>query len=98
MIDSGEITEEQALKHPNRNLITRALGVEEDLRIDYSEEDFHKEDVLFICTDGLTNFVTDQEIFEIVNESRDNDYALALVDLANAHGGGDNITVVAISE
>ena len=98
MIDSGEITEEQALKHPNRNLITRALGVEEDLRIDYSEEDFHKEDVLFICTDGPTNFVTDQEIFEIVNESRDNDYALALVDLANAHGGGDNITVVAISE
>lgn len=98
MVDSGEITEAQALKHPNRNLITRALGVEEDLRVDYSEEDFHDDDVLFICTDGLTNFVTDNEIQTIVSESKGNDFALSLVDLANAHGGGDNITVVAIAE
>lgn len=98
MVDSGEITEAQALKHPNRNLITRALGVEETLRVDYSEEDFDPEDVLFICTDGLTNFVTDNEIQSIVSESQGNDFALSLVDLANAHGGGDNITIVAVSE
>ncbi len=98
MVESGEITEAQALRHPNRNLITRALGVEEELRVDYSEEDFHPADVLFICTDGLTNFVTDNEIQTIVSESKENDIALSLVDLANAHGGGDNITVVAISE
>ena len=98
MVESGEITEEQALNHPNRNLITRALGVSENIQVDYGEEDLHGGEVVFICTDGLTNFVTDEEIQNLVMESTDSDCANSLVDLANAHGGGDNITVVVIAE
>ncbi len=97
MIDNGEITEEEALIHPNRNLITRALGVDESLRVDFNEIDIEDNDTVFICTDGLTNFVTDEEIKDLITESDSTDAAAALVDLANAHGGGDNITVVAIS-
>ena len=96
MIENGEITEEEAMRHPSKNLITRALGVDENLRVDFTEEDTAVKTMLLLCTDGLTNYVTDEQIHQTVLEGRHSDFAGTLVDLANGHGGGDNITVVAV--
>ena len=96
MVENGEITEEEALRHPSKNLITRALGVDENLRVDFTEEPCGEKCMLLICTDGLTNYVRDEDIHKAILEGRHTDFASALVDLANEHGGGDNITVVAV--
>lgn len=96
MIENGEITEAEAARHPSKNLITRALGVDENVRVDFTEEASDETSMLLLCTDGLTNFVTDQEILATVQKGRHTDFASTLVDLANEHGGGDNITVVAV--
>lgn len=96
MIENGEITEAEAARHPSKNLITRALGVDENVRVDFTEEVCGDNSMLLLCTDGLTNYVTDLEIHETVLKGRNTDFAGALVDLANEHGGGDNITVVAV--
>lgn len=98
MLEYGQMTEKEAQSSDKKNLITRALGVDEEIRIDYTEEDLQEDELLFICTDGLTNYVSDEEILSVRSEERDSDFALRLVELANDHGGGDNITVVAISE
>lgn len=96
MIENGEITEAEAARHPSKNLITRALGVDENVRVDFTEEACGENSMLLLCTDGLTNYVTDFEIHETVLMGRNADFAGTLVDLANEHGGGDNITVVAV--
>ncbi|MBO4383632.1 MAG: Stp1/IreP family PP2C-type Ser/Thr phosphatase [Clostridia bacterium] len=96
MIEDGKITEAEAHRHPSKNLITRALGVDESLRVDFTEESISPKTLLLICTDGLTNYVTDEEIHKTILEGRQSDFASTLVDLANEHGGGDNITVVAV--
>lgn len=96
MIENGEITEAEAARHPSKNLITRALGVDENVRVDFTEEACGENSMLLLCTDGLTNYVTDLEIHETVLMGRNADFAGTLVDLANEHGGGDNITVVAV--
>lgn len=98
MVESGEITAEEAMRHPNKNLITRALGVDENLRVDFNEEPRGEQAMLLVCTDGLTNYVTDQEICDTILKGRNTDFSVALVDLANKHGGGDNITVVAVED
>lgn len=98
MIENGEITAEEATRHPSKNLITRALGVDENLRVDFNEAPCAEGTMLLICTDGLTNYVSDDEILETVLGGRHTDFAGTLVDLANEHGGGDNITIVAVEE
>lgn len=98
MIDKGEISPEEAKDHPKKNVITRALGVDPEVRIDYSQEQLNDGDIVLLCTDGLTNYVDDEDIFEVCkNEDRYN-IADKLVDLANENGGGDNITVVTVCE
>ncbi len=96
MLESGEITEAEAARHPSKNLITRALGVDENLRVDFSEESVEPKTLLLLCTDGLTNYVPDEQIHSTILEGRHSDFASTLVDLANENGGGDNITVVAV--
>ncbi|MBP9988680.1 MAG: Stp1/IreP family PP2C-type Ser/Thr phosphatase [Ruminococcus sp.] len=98
MIDNGEITPEEAKIHPKKNVITRALGIEPEVLIDYAQETFNKGDTILLCSDGLTNFVDDDKIKEICNSSDKKTIAETLVDLANENGGGDNVTVVAVSE
>lgn len=98
MIENGEITPEEAKTHPKKNVITRALGVEESIRIDYSQEIFNENDILLLCSDGLTNYVSDEEIKKICLENDRFLLADKLVDAANEKGGGDNITVVTVSE
>lgn len=94
MVARGEITEEQARIHPNRNYITRALGVSAELYVDYVEADFSFGDVVLICTDGLTNYIDKTELIRITHEHRGNDLTETLVYKAKELGGSDNITVV----
>ena len=96
MVDKGQITEEEAKNHPNKNVITRALGVGEEVDIEYNEIPFQNDDCILICTDGLTNFVTHDNIESVVEEYDFDEYPQVLIDMANENGGGDNITVVAL--
>lgn len=93
MVEHGQLTVQEAKYHPKRNLITRALGVEETVEVDYNELQLEPEDCLLLCTDGLTSFAEEQEIFSIVRQDP-SQAAERLVKLANTGGGGDNVTVV----
>lgn len=96
MLENGEISEEEALTHPWKNRITRALGVDINLRVDYSEEDATDRDMFLFCTDGLTNFVSDEDIFKLLRRDPNADLAALLVEEANHNGGGDNITAIIV--
>lgn len=96
MVENGDITQEEAMNHPRKNVITRALGVEESIDFDYLEYPIEKDDILILCTDGLTNYVDTNVMLEILSKSVVGDLADDLVACANSNGGADNITVVAI--
>lgn len=96
MLEKGEITSEEAFDHPDKHIITRALGVDENVRVDFAQEEFEN-DILLLCSDGLTNYVHDDEIKEILTDSVDDEKVSELIEKANYYGGGDNITVVALS-
>lgn len=98
LVNKGKITEEEAAVHPNKNIITRALGVEKTIEIDFRQVDLDRGNTLIICTDGLSNYVSSQEICEEIKDSKYYAFADRLVKKANANGGGDNITVVAIAD
>lgn len=98
MLDRGEITSEEAKDHPQKNVITRALGVDDSIRIDFSQEIFDDGDLVLLCSDGLTNFVDESTIFELCNTCNSYELADILVDKANENGGGDNITVVTVTD
>ncbi len=97
MLDKGQITQEEAENHPNKNLITRALGVADDISIEYNEIEFNEEDCILICTDGLTNYVSTEEIEQTISKHNFYEYPQVLIDAANKNGGGDNITIVLVS-
>ena len=96
MLESGEITDKEARVFPGKNVITRALGVDEDVEIDYNELSVLKDDFILICTDGLTNYVSEEEIMSVVKTKRFYEYPETMIAAANANGGGDNITVVVL--
>ncbi len=95
MIDSGKITPDEAKNHPSKNIITKALGVNEEVNADMDFITLGDSDIILLCSDGLTNYVTDEEITEIL-DNFDETTALRLIDKANLGGGGDNITAVAV--
>lgn len=97
MVEKGELTPDEAKAHPRKNIITRALGADEEISIDLSEEHAEKDDVIILCTDGLTNFVETDIIFKIFKKSDYDEFAENLISFANKNGGGDNITVVTIA-
>jgi serine/threonine protein phosphatase PrpC len=96
MVNNGEITEQQAKKHPQKNIITRALGVESSIQIDYCESEFGSDSLLLICTDGLSNYVDAEKIYELSQRMNAEGMTDELVTLAKDCGGSDNITVVII--
>ncbi len=98
LIDSGQITEQEAEHHPNKNLITRALGVAKYLEVEYDEIGICDNDVLILCSDGLSNYVSVAEMANDVSDGKYYAFADRLVKHANQNGGGDNITVVVISK
>jgi protein phosphatase len=96
MLESGKLTPEEARAHPQKNIITRALGVEEKLEVDYSETAFEDGAYLLICTDGLSNHVGEPDIAQAVRALEPAESCGELIRLANEDGGSDNITVVVI--
>lgn len=94
MVKSGAITREQAKNHPRKNVITRALGVDEDVECDIFTPDLKKNDVLLLCSDGLSNTLADEEILEIVQSGKKLPLiGKELLDLALSRGAPDNVTV-----
>lgn len=93
LIESGEITEEEARSHPRKNYITRALGVIAEESGEYDELDLEEGDRLLLCTDGLTNEVPAHKITEIIEKPAE-EALEALVRAALDNGGSDNITAV----
>jgi len=98
MVREGRLTEDEAAQHPQRSILTRALGVDEEIPVDELSLDIHSGDRLLLCTDGLTNMVNRDRIQEIL-ESEDDPQAACdkLIDTANRAGGDDNITVVILA-
>ncbi len=96
MLENGEITPEEAREHPSKHIITRALGVDEFIRTDFCQEPFEEDDILVLCSDGLTNYIRPEDILRLTSDCDYYKYADRLVNLANQNGGGDNITVVAV--
>ncbi len=95
MIDNGKITPEEALTHPEKNVITRAVGVVNFTDVDFDVSDIKNGDKLLICTDGLSGSVSREEMTNILNEYSDSS-AEKLVEKALLNGSKDNITVVII--
>ena len=92
---SGQLSPEEAEMHPQRSVITRAVGTEPDVDVDVETIPAEPGDLFLLCSDGLTDMVTDGEILSLLEGSDDLDGAAhALVDAANRGGGEDNITVV----
>ncbi len=98
MIDEGEITHEEAKMHPNKNIITRALGISKDVDVDYSMKTKKPGDSIIICTDGLTNYLDQKEILEYFKSEKGEALVDGLISSANERGGADNITVVTLCE
>lgn len=99
LVRKGSLDENQAKSHPDRNIITRAIGASPSVEIDFFEVELNPSDVILMCTDGLTNMVDDDEILRIVRTSVDvPDMAENLIKMANHNGGKDNIGVVIIEE
>lgn len=98
MVKSGEIQKEEMRTHPNKNIITRALGTDAAVRPDCFEIEVQEGDVLLLCSDGLSNMLEDEEIEKIIKEhiSDMREAGERLVELANEAGGKDNISVVLV--
>lgn len=95
LVKEGTITNEQAAHHPQKNMLMKALGCNAFLEPDVMVKGFLKDDILIICSDGLTNLVDQQTIYEMASKNIEQ-ATKDLVNLANDRGGYDNITVVVI--
>lgn len=95
MVRLGGINQEEAKSHPDKNIITRAIGAKDEVDIDFYEYRLKKGDIILMCTDGLSNMVEDEEMLHIVKCSRDVVEAVEqLIERAKEHGGSDNIGVI----
>lgn len=95
LLKNGIITEEEARNHPKKNEIMKAVGIGNDVYPDIFEVSFKGDEALLLCSDGLTNMVTDARICEIVNQyDSEKEIVEKLIEEANQNGGADNITVV----
>lgn len=97
LVRTGQLSEEDALYHPKRNVILKALGTEEDLEPDICYSTWNKVNHILICSDGLTNKISDKKIHEMMQTFSINDIGPKLIDEANASGGEDNITLAIIA-
>jgi PPM family protein phosphatase len=96
-VDAGILTPEQAAVSPNRNLVTRALGVDDVALMDVNEIRVMPEDTFLMCSDGLSDMVSDEEIAQLLRTDESIEaQGRKLVDLANEHGGRDNISVLLV--
>ncbi|MGD8626343.1 MAG: Stp1/IreP family PP2C-type Ser/Thr phosphatase [Anaerolineae bacterium] len=96
-VRAGLLTMEQARRHPQRNLVTRALSSKPSVEVDLFEGEINAGDTILLCSDGLTGRVEDAEIAAIVRQHPPHQAAEKLVALANERGGNDNITVLVVN-
>lgn len=96
LYEQGKITKEQISQHDMRNYITKAIGTECEVEVDYFEIELEKNDVLLLCSDGLSTYCSNELIFNFVYQKDLSKAADELVDYVNTHGGKDNITVVMV--
>ena len=97
LVREGKLKPEEAARHPQRSMVTRALGVDEDVEVDQFSLSLAEGDRLMICSDGLSGMISDDEIADVLGEVTDPQAAAdRLVDLANEAGGEDNITVIVV--
>lgn len=95
LVDEGQITSQEAARHPQRSIITRAIGVSEEVEVDSITLELQPGDQILLCSDGLTGVVGDEEIAQVLSATEDPDEAVqSLIDEANDAGGPDNITVL----
>lgn len=96
MVHEGGLTEAEAMSHPQRHLLTRALGIARETQADISRSTVREGDVLILATDGLTNLVSAEEIMSVIRDGGGEFSLLAqkLVEMANQRGGHDNATVI----
>lgn len=96
LIEIGEITEEEAKNHPKKNVLTKAMGTTPDIEVIVNTLNIEERDIFLFCSDGLTNMVSDDDIFKIVKENNPEDARDMLLDLALKNGGMDNITFILV--
>lgn len=95
LIKDGTITKEQAADHPKKNMLTKALGCNVFVEPEVMARGFIKDDILLICSDGLTNMVDEDKIYNVIKEDVENS-PQKLIDIANNKGGYDNVTAIVI--
>jgi PPM family protein phosphatase len=99
LVENGSLAKNEAIHHPQRNVLTRALGTNTDVNMDFYHGSFQDGDYFILCTDGLTSFVTEEEIVKVCKDgSGAVEIADTLINMANAKGGLDNITVIVIKD
>ena len=96
MVRLGEITPEEGRNHPDKNIITRAVGTSEQVKIDFFDFSLEPGSRILMCSDGLTNMVSEKRIMSILKGKRSETKVKKLIDEANANGGRDNIAVILI--
>ena len=97
MVRMGKLTEEEGRNHPDKNIITRAIGARDTIEIDFFHEELKSGDLILMCSDGLTNMLEDEEIGRILKTPGTiEERAERLIDAANQNGGRDNIAVILI--
>ncbi len=96
LVELGQITEDEAKVHPEKNMITRAVGVKDDVSADTCSIKLRRDDAILLCSDGLSNLVEEEEMRDIVATTPHEEAAELLISLALSRGGADNITAVII--
>ena len=97
LFEEGKINKDEIKTHHQRNVITRAVGIEEKIEPDYFEIEISNETVVFLCTDGLSNYCSEEIINDIISNNDLEEASLKLIEYANNQGGKDNITIALVA-
>ncbi|MBE7025632.1 MAG: Stp1/IreP family PP2C-type Ser/Thr phosphatase [Ruminococcaceae bacterium] len=99
LVQSGLITEKEAMSHPDKNVITRAVGTNRTVECDFISTEIHQDDILLMCSDGLSNMLTESEIKNmLISDENPEQVVDNLIRCANDNGGRDNITAIVIKK
>ena len=98
LLEDGSITEQEAFNHPKRNILTRVLGVDDDVLVDWMRVPVREGDIALLCSDGLSTYVPDAEIEHVLNTTSFYEMPDALIEKALDAGGVDNVTVLLVKK
>jgi len=95
-VKMGVLSQEEARNHPLKNIITRSIGHEREIKVDLFKTEYQTKDKYILCSDGLTNMVSDEEILKTIQEMEMQTAIAKLIERANEEGGYDNITIILV--